>query len=87
MTSAAENHVDHSKSDTWTRWQRGRGDDRQERWSVVSNQVTTDRSGGREVGGQITQNGDRWSVAKWPPADQFSDARLEAERDKRINTD
>jgi len=27
------------------------GDGRQERWSVVSNQVTTDRSGGREVGG------------------------------------
>ena len=54
---------------------------------MVSNQVTTDRSGGREVRGQITQNGDRWSVAKWPPADQFPDSRLEAEREKRIKTD
>ena len=56
---------------------------------MVSNQATTDRSGGREVGGQIIQNGDRWSVAKWPPTDQFSDSRLEAEREKRIkkNTD
>ena len=39
----------------------------------VRSQVTTDRSGGIEVRGQITQNGDRWSVAKWPPTDQFPD--------------
>ena len=43
---------------------------------MVSNQVTTDRSGGRKVRGQITQNGDRLTVAKWPPADQFPDSRL-----------
>ena len=45
-------------------------------WSVVSNQVTTNRSGGREVRGQITQSGDRRSVTKWPPTDQFPDERL-----------
>ena len=46
--------------------------------------MTIDRSGGREVRAQITQNGDRWSVAKWPPTDQFPDSRLGAEREKQI---
>ena len=45
--------------------------------------MTTDRSGGREVRGQITQYGDRWSVTKWPPTDQFPDERLGAEREKQ----
>ena len=98
MTSAVEDHVGHSQGDTSTGRQKGQADDRQERWSGVSNQVatdrsggreiretttksgdrgvrnqvTTDRSGGREVRAQIIQNGDQWSVAKWPPTDQFS---------------
>ena len=45
--------------------------------------MTTDRSGGREIRGQITQNGDRWSVTKWPPTDQFPDERLGAEHEKQ----
>ena len=49
----------------------------------VRNQVTTDRSGGREVMGQITQNGDRGSVTEWPPTDQFPYERLGAEREKQ----
>ena len=95
MTSAIEDHVDHPQGDTWTTWTtrkvtRGPGD-REIRETIaksgdqrVSSQVTTDKSSGREVRGQITQNGDRWSVAKWLPTDQFPDSRLGAEREKQI---
>jgi len=31
MTSAVEDHVGRSQGDTWTRWQRDQGGDRQER--------------------------------------------------------
>ena len=50
---------------------------------MVSSQVATDRSVGREVKGQITQNGDRWSVTKRSPTDQFPDEHLGAEREKQ----
>ena len=83
MTSAADNHVDHSQGDMWIKWQRNQGGDHPERWSVVSNRVATDRSGGREIREEITQNGDRWSVNEWPPADQFQDKHLGEEREKQ----
>jgi len=37
MTSASENHVDHSQGNAWTRWQRGQGTiaKRGDRWSVT----------------------------------------------------
>ena len=54
---------------------------------MVSSQVATDRPVGREVRGQITQNGDRWPVTKRSSIDQFPDEHLGAEREKQESTD
>ena len=50
MTSAADNHVDHSQGDTWIRWQRNQGGDH-----PVWRSVVTDRSVPRKTPGGRTR--------------------------------